>query len=153
MCGAVQQEKRVVLPNLSRTGHLRGLDSFPDIVRFTHRKVTAYKLLPTTPTPYFKYSSTKKKKERKQKASRLGIHCAICFQCDLQLAACDCTYSFVRDISKYIALVNFCRVQSYSLETLFLLPLVKGHYIKQGYSKPPFPKKLRGINETALRHF
>lgn len=105
------------------------------------------------PPPILNTLPQKKKKERKQKASRLGIHCAICFQCDLQLAACDCTYSFVRDISKYIALVNFCRVQSYSLETLFLLPLVKGHYIKQGYSKPPFPKKLRGINETALRHF
>lgn len=54
LCGQSEQENRVVLPNLSRTAHLRGLDSFPDIVPLARRKVTAscYQLhmpLPLTP--------------------------------------------------------------------------------------------------------
>lgn len=61
MWGATEQGNRVVLPNLSRTGHLRGLDSFPDIVPVTHGEVAAYKLLPTTPSPSLKYLSQKYK--------------------------------------------------------------------------------------------
>lgn len=82
MWGVVSQENRVVLPTLSRTGHLQGLDSFPDIVPLTRRKVAACKLLPTTHAPSLKYPSQKKKKKkgREHKASTLGIHCTVCFQ-------------------------------------------------------------------------
>lgn len=52
-----------------------------------------------------------------------------------------------------MALVNFYQVPSYFLDTLFLLPTVESHYIKQGYRRLLLSKELRGINETALRLF
>ncbi len=133
MWGVASQENRVVLPTPSRTGHLQGLDSFPDIVPLTRRKVAACKLLPTTHAPSLKYPSQKKKKkkEREHKATTLGTHCTLCFQWVIEERVAACIFQW-RVYHVPIRIYGTCQLlQSYFLDTLIQLPIVKGPLYKE----------------------